>query len=280
MCERRKLDHAEALVEEARAAGLDVERFRLALRSHAITEAFGADLEATEALAGGGAATRRAGPRRARGGAPLPTAVFAGAGERRLVSGAAPYEAYREAAVACGARARRSVAARRRAGARALRPRHDARGRGAVRAARARAPAPSCGAWRRQWKVRAVPVLTGHLWEAGVGLDAQPRAKARLGRRPGRRPAGARPGAVGDLADHARARVAAAQDLERRGRVAAVDDARTSPVPMLNTSHISASGTSPQRWIRPKIGCGSSGASIVVADVGVQAQQVQQPVAR
>ena len=48
---------------------------------------------------------------------------------------------------------------------------------------------------------------------------------------------------------------------------------------MLNTSHISASGTLPQRWIRPKTGCGSSGASIVVPDVRVQAQQVQQAVA-
>ena len=61
MCERRKLDHAEALVEEARAAGLDVERFRLDLRSHAITEAFGADLEATAALAAEQARERRPG---------------------------------------------------------------------------------------------------------------------------------------------------------------------------------------------------------------------------
>ena len=51
MCERRRLDHAEPLVEEARAAGLDVERFRIDLRSHAITEAFAADLERTAALA-------------------------------------------------------------------------------------------------------------------------------------------------------------------------------------------------------------------------------------
>jgi predicted DsbA family dithiol-disulfide isomerase len=49
MCFRRKLDSREALVEEARAAGLDVERFRIDLESHAIVEAFGADLEATRA---------------------------------------------------------------------------------------------------------------------------------------------------------------------------------------------------------------------------------------
>src|SRR5215213_4757170 len=53
MCERRKLDGAEALVDEAGRAGLAVERFRLDLRSNAITEAFGADLDATEALGTG-----------------------------------------------------------------------------------------------------------------------------------------------------------------------------------------------------------------------------------
>jgi putative protein-disulfide isomerase len=47
MCFRRKLDGREALVEEARGAGLDASRFRVDLESHAIVEAFGADLEAT-----------------------------------------------------------------------------------------------------------------------------------------------------------------------------------------------------------------------------------------
>ena len=47
MCRRRKLDGLEALVEEARAAGLDAERFRVDVGSHAIVEAFGADLEET-----------------------------------------------------------------------------------------------------------------------------------------------------------------------------------------------------------------------------------------
>ena len=49
MCFRRKLDTTEALVEEAREAGLDVARFRIDLDSNAIVEAFGADLEATRA---------------------------------------------------------------------------------------------------------------------------------------------------------------------------------------------------------------------------------------
>jgi predicted DsbA family dithiol-disulfide isomerase len=47
MCLRRRLDAKEALVEEARGAGLDVARFRIDLDSNAIVEAFGADLEAT-----------------------------------------------------------------------------------------------------------------------------------------------------------------------------------------------------------------------------------------
>ncbi len=51
MCFRRKLDVKEALVEEARGAGLDAGRFRIDLDSHAIVEAFGADLEATRAHA-------------------------------------------------------------------------------------------------------------------------------------------------------------------------------------------------------------------------------------
>src|SRR4051794_327514 len=42
---RRKLDALEPFVEEARRAGLDVERFRVDAASHAMVEAFGADLE-------------------------------------------------------------------------------------------------------------------------------------------------------------------------------------------------------------------------------------------
>jgi predicted DsbA family dithiol-disulfide isomerase len=46
MCGRRRLDHAEAFMGEARETpGLDPERFAVDLGSHAIVEAFGADLE-------------------------------------------------------------------------------------------------------------------------------------------------------------------------------------------------------------------------------------------
>jgi predicted DsbA family dithiol-disulfide isomerase len=45
MFERRKLDHADALIDAAGRAGIDRRRFEVDLRSHAITEAFAADLE-------------------------------------------------------------------------------------------------------------------------------------------------------------------------------------------------------------------------------------------
>jgi predicted DsbA family dithiol-disulfide isomerase len=52
LCRRRKLDGADALIEEARATGgLDLERFRIDLGSHAILEAFGADLDRARAVA-------------------------------------------------------------------------------------------------------------------------------------------------------------------------------------------------------------------------------------
>ena len=50
MCFRRKLDAPEALVEEARSAGLDAARFRLDLASNAIVEAFAGDLGRTRSL--------------------------------------------------------------------------------------------------------------------------------------------------------------------------------------------------------------------------------------
>jgi predicted DsbA family dithiol-disulfide isomerase len=52
MVDRLKLDTADALVDAARrVSGMDVERFAIDLRSHAIVEAFGADLDRTRAAA-------------------------------------------------------------------------------------------------------------------------------------------------------------------------------------------------------------------------------------
>lgn len=91
VCFRRKLDSLEPLVEEARRAGLDVERFRVDAGSHAILEAFGADLELARAVP-------RGSPREDR--LPFPTMRF---GEQGWVFGNVPYEELVRAAEALGA---------------------------------------------------------------------------------------------------------------------------------------------------------------------------------
>jgi putative protein-disulfide isomerase len=142
MCLRRKLDGGEALVEEARGAGLDVGRFRIDLDSHAIVEAFGADLEATRAHS-----------------RELPFFVV---GEEELVCG--PADDLRAALQQAGARP-------------AGEPSPDvlaALGRfGRMATAEVEAvcdlPGPRANAelWRlaAEWRVRPVRVLTGTLWE-------------------------------------------------------------------------------------------------------------------
>jgi predicted DsbA family dithiol-disulfide isomerase len=144
MCFRRKLDAKEALVDEARGVGLDVPRFRIDLDSHAILEAFGADLEATRAY-----------PRR------LPFLVV-GEGQRVL----GPGDDWRAALVEAGAEPAGS-------------PRPDvleALGRfGRMATAEVEAvcdlPGPRANAelWRlaAEWRVKPVRVLTGTLWELG-----------------------------------------------------------------------------------------------------------------
>ena len=164
MCERLKLDRAEALVEAARQAGLDVERFRLGLRSHAITEAFGADLEATAALAAGqGARPRAVLGRRRRRGAPDRGASRRRTG-REAIAGLQPLDAYRRAAESCGAR-RQDVR---------LDVEEVVRRFGRVTTGEVELlcdlPGPRAHAelWRlaENWRVRPVRVLTGWLWEA------------------------------------------------------------------------------------------------------------------
>ncbi len=96
LCRRRKLDTAESLVAEARLTdGLDAERFRVDISSHAILEAFGSDLEragsvAPEHFAEGSDRVK------------LPSLEFRGEGDGpHGVYGFAPYEALEVAAV-CG----------------------------------------------------------------------------------------------------------------------------------------------------------------------------------
>jgi putative protein-disulfide isomerase len=146
MCFRRKLDAVEALVEEARRARLDVERFRIDLGSHAIVEAFGADLEET----------------RADSRISLPSVVFEGGAGAAY--GFRSYDELRSAALNAGAVASGEPApgvldALRRFGTVAT----------AEVAAVCALPGPRAPAelWRlaSEWQVRPVRVLTGELWE-------------------------------------------------------------------------------------------------------------------
>jgi predicted DsbA family dithiol-disulfide isomerase len=168
MCERRKLDHIEALVEEGRSAGLDVERFRLGLRSHAITEAFGADLEATERLgvelALLGTAVASDSCSRTASGTPLPSVVFgAEDGSELVVAGFQPFAVYRDCALASGAQQNGAEL-----GVEQLIERF---GRVTTREVEliSELPGPRVGAelfrLAEQWRVRPVWRMTGYMWE-------------------------------------------------------------------------------------------------------------------
>lgn len=166
LCFRRKLDTTEALVEEARTARLDVERFRRDLSSHAIVERFGAHLEEARTVPD---EARAAGEVRIVGGneqVSFPTAVFRGRdGVRHGVYGRRSYGDYREAAAAAGARASGDPPP---GIADALRR----FGRLATREVEVICdlPEPRAAAelWRlaSEWRVRPMRVLTGWLWEA------------------------------------------------------------------------------------------------------------------
>jgi putative protein-disulfide isomerase len=164
MCHRRRLDRADALVEEARGAGLDAQRFRIDLDSHAIVEAFGADLEDSRMIPDG--ARERGLVREASSGErlALPTIRFTGDARESWCGGEHSYEEWREAAIAAGARP-------------GAEQRPDVLGalRGFGRMATVEVaavcdlPGPRAAAelWRlaTEWRVRRVPVLNGELWE-------------------------------------------------------------------------------------------------------------------
>jgi hypothetical protein len=166
MVGRRRLDHAEALLAEAGPARLDRERFEIDLRSHAITEAFGADLdevrdpppEAVEA----GAVSRTEGRERIG----FPSAVFvAEDGSRHGVWGAArSHPAMRDAALASGARQVNEgglppLEAIRRFGTCASRELEVLWDRPL--------PAVEAELWTlaKDWRLKPAPALTGTLWE-------------------------------------------------------------------------------------------------------------------
>jgi putative protein-disulfide isomerase len=167
LCFRRKLDTTESLVEAARTAGLDVERFRIDLASNAIVEAFGYDLEATRSApqdareAGKVVDAHGSGERLL-----FPSAVFVSedGSVERGVYGQAGYDELREAALAAGAepatdRRPEVKEALARFGRMATREVEEVCG----------LPEPRAHAelWRRasEWEVKPVRVLTGWLWE-------------------------------------------------------------------------------------------------------------------
>jgi predicted DsbA family dithiol-disulfide isomerase len=90
MCFRRKLDSLEPFVEAARRARLSVERFRVDAASHAMVEAFGADLELTRAVPPGSPRDDRV---------PFPTVRIGDA----WFFGRVPYDALAGAAESAGA---------------------------------------------------------------------------------------------------------------------------------------------------------------------------------
>lgn len=157
MCRRRKLDTTEALVEAAREAGLDVERFRVDLGSHAIVEAFGADLEfARDVPDAAREADAVAGDR-----VSIPAALI---GEDTWCFTPADYDSLRSAALSAGATASGEGApgvldALRRFGRMATLEVQEV----------CQLPGPRAHAelWRlaAEWQVRPVSALTGHLWE-------------------------------------------------------------------------------------------------------------------
>ncbi len=178
VCRRRKLDTTEALVEEARGAGLDAERFRVDLDSHAIVEAFGADLEESRDVpdvardVGKVRCSAAVGEERV----PFPTLRFEGAGASpgseagaaepivRWTCGMRPYDFVRDQALAAGAQPSGDphptvLEAVQRFGT--IAP--------VEVAAACDLPLPRAEAELAQlaldWKIRPVPVLAGRLWE-------------------------------------------------------------------------------------------------------------------
>jgi predicted DsbA family dithiol-disulfide isomerase len=164
VCERRKLDQIEALVEEGRKVGLDVERFRIDLRSHGTTEAFASDLEDPALPAAAAAASDQRDLSRTSAGLPIPALAFYGDRGERWLFGFHTYEAFRDAALAVGAEPQRetpltveeAIASFDRLAAREVELLCEL-------------PPPRAAAelfrLAEQWKARATWRMTGYMWE-------------------------------------------------------------------------------------------------------------------
>jgi predicted DsbA family dithiol-disulfide isomerase len=166
MLERRKLDHADSLIAAAGRARIDRARFEIDLRSHAITEAFGADLDEVrnppEEARAAGAVRRTEGHERIS----FPSALFIGEdGSRHGVWGQAKsHAALRDAALTAGAKPFNEGG---------MEPAEAIRrfGRCATRELEVLADRPGpvveaeLWALARDWKLKPVSALTGTIWE-------------------------------------------------------------------------------------------------------------------
>ncbi|HTP18321.1 MAG TPA: DsbA family protein [Solirubrobacteraceae bacterium] len=160
MCRRRKLDSIDALIEEARAVPeLDLDKLRLAFGSHAIVEAFAADLDRAAAVP---AEHHASGTGRVK----LPSLEFVGFdGEVHGVYGPADYASLAAAAVAAGATPSPAVGV-------PLAAEDALRVFGSMATAEVAAvcelPGPRAPAelWRlaTEWRVRPERVGSGELW--------------------------------------------------------------------------------------------------------------------
>ncbi len=161
-CRRRKLDTADALVEEARSIpGLDVDRLRLGLASHGVLEAFAADLDRCGAVS---PEHHSEGSDRVK----LPSLEFVGAdGSVHGVYGPSDYSALRAAAVAAGAEPAGGPGAGGRISVEDALRRFGTMATSEV-AAVCDLPGPRAPAelWRLalEWRVKAERLGTGHLW--------------------------------------------------------------------------------------------------------------------
>ncbi len=158
-CRRRKLDNGDSLLEEARVlGGLDLERFRIDLASHATLEAFGADLARAHNVP-----EEHQAPGTGR--VVLPSLEFQGEGHQSAVYGYADHAALRDAALAAGAEPR-PEAERARTVEEALR-RFESMATVEV-AAVCELPGPRAPAelWRlaSEWRVRPERLGSGELW--------------------------------------------------------------------------------------------------------------------
>jgi hypothetical protein len=165
MTERKKLDHAEALIGEAGPAGLDTGRFRIDLSSNAITEAFAADLDEVRDPPAEAREQGKVSKTEGRDRVSFPSALFRGEDRSEHgVWGWRPYEDYRDAALAAGAQPARTqppepIEAIERFGRCATRELEELTGK----------PNPVLQAelWglARDWRLRPVGVPGGTFWE-------------------------------------------------------------------------------------------------------------------